>query len=198
MVKFSVIPLITRWEEFTESTNTNGLEAFAEWLLTQETILKTEKLNKVALASNDEEYLAANYISRLNKYVKAYVKPLFFDNHLGNSDEFSILSLISRMDRPTKQEVCKANIVEPSTGIEMIRRLIKANYIMEEVHEKDGRAKRLTLTNEGKEVLITVYKRLGTLKQKVLGNLSKEEKIELLRMLAHLDKFHERITTNML
>lgn len=193
MDRDSVIPLIEQWELFIKTSKSSDLREFAEWLLSQKKIEKTGAVKKPDLADKNEEYLAANYVSRLNKYVKAYVKPLLHDNRLANADEFSILSLISQMDRPTKREVSKANVMELSTGIDMIRRLLKAKYIKEETHENDARAKRLTLTEDGREVLMAIYKRLAVLEQKVLGDLPKDDKMELLRLLDYLNKYHERI-----
>lgn len=193
MDRDSVIPLIEQWERFIKISKTTGLREFAEWLLSQQELEKPGIVEKPGVAGKNEEYLAANYVSRLNKYVKAYVKPLLHDNRLANADEFSILSLISQMDRPTKREVSKANLMELSTGVDMIRRLLKANYIKEETHENDARAKRLTLTKDGRDVLMAVYNRLADLEHKVLGDLPIDDKTELLRLLDYLNKYHERV-----
>jgi len=192
MKKDSVIPLIEKWELFLEIKKNNDLYEFAQWIL-DEREQGNQKTNKrIEIFVHNEEYLAANYINRLNKYVKSYVKPLFKDTMLNNSEDFALLSLISRMDRPTKREVCIANIMELSTGIDMIRRLIKLNYIKEEPHEVDGRSMRLTITEKGIKVLTIIYERLALLEQKVLADLTRNDKQELLRILEYLDTYHKK------
>jgi len=193
MNRNSIVPLITQWEKFIEETKSNDLHEFASWLLDQQVSKKPLKTLKAKMYDEKEDYFAANYINKLNKYVKAYVKPLLHDTKLTNSDEFSILSLISQMDRPTKREVCMANAMELSTGIDMIRRLLKAGYIREQPHENDARAKRLTLTKNGDELLAIMYMRLSNIKQKVLADLNRNEKKELLRILEYLNHYHEKI-----
>ena len=204
-----MLPLVAEWETFIAEQPYGNLHQFAVWLLQHLNPVNavapahaSEPTLKSGQALSDEhaeseEYLAAFYVGRLGRYVKAYVKPLLHESGLNNPDEFSFLSLIDQMDRPTKREVCIANVTELSTGQDIIRRLIKAELVQEQADERDARAKRLLATERGKRLLQAVYLKLAGLQQKVLADVSSADKKEFLRVLKYLNNYHFQVYTEL-
>lgn len=201
----SILPLVAEWETFITEQPGGNLHQFAVWLLQHLNpvsagvpALASEPTLKSGQALSDEhadneEYLAAFYVGRLSRYVKAYVKPLLHESGLTNPDEFSFLSLIDQMHRPTKREVCIANVTELSTGQDIIRRLLRAGWVQEQPDERDARAKRLLTTEKGKELLQAVYLKLANLEQKVMADVSLADKKEFLRVLKYLNNYHFQV-----
>lgn len=193
-------PLIAKWEHFLTETNNDSLEHFAIWLLNDRKIARDfaeekteidayfiEKNKEVNLGYKSGE--AAYLISRLNKFIRFYTKPIFREVGLSSSDEFAILAQLDVRQIGTKKQIIMDNIIEMTTGIDMIKRLIRQGWIAEKANDADKRKKLISLTVAGKTLLYTVYQKFATI-QDVLVDLSKNERDALIRVAKSLDTFH--------
>ncbi len=96
----------------------------------------------------------------------------------------------------TKTELCNHNLLEITSGNEIIKRLLKNKLIEEYKDPDDRRSKRVKITDEGKKLLIQSFSKMDKVSRIVAGNLGTEEKIELLTILNKLDDFHKVIHDN--
>ena len=201
MTHQSVIPILTAWERFCEDHPQGSLREFASWLLhhldplrqtpplpDSEPILKSGQ--RLSEAFEDDDFLTSFFVGRLNRYAKSYAKPIMTEHAFASADEFLFLSLIAQMDRPTKKEVCIANATEFTTGVDILRRLLKQELIQETPDERDGRAKRLTLTKRGLSTVQQVYEQLAQLQSSVLADLDMVERTHFLQTLKYLNNYH--------
>ncbi|MDP9041279.1 MAG: hypothetical protein M3N30_04810, partial [Bacteroidota bacterium] len=115
MKKSSVIPLIEKWEVFSSENPQKDMYAFANWLLDS----RTENIqNKDGRPTDDRGNAStvAILITRLQKYLGLYIKPVISQLGFSREHEYNFLYQISRMDKPTKNNLSKENMVEFSTG----------------------------------------------------------------------------------
>ena len=112
------------------------------------------------------------------------------EHGFASADEFLFLSLIAQMNRPTKKEVCLANATEFTTGVDILRRLLKHGLIQETPDDRDGRAKRLLLTEKGLCTVHQVYEQLAQLQNSVLADLDDVERKHFLQTLKYLNNYH--------
>jgi len=145
---------------------------------------------RLSEAFDNEDFLAGFFIGRLGRYVKSYGKSIMAEHGFASSDEFQFLTLISRMDQPTKKEVCVANATELTTGMDMLRRLIKNGLIQETPDERDGRAKRLSLTDQGQALIERVYTQFEQIPTSVLADLDGVERRQFIQTLKYLNNYH--------
>jgi MarR family transcriptional regulator, lower aerobic nicotinate degradation pathway regulator len=192
MKKSSVIPLLEKWEVFSEENPKKDIYAFAGWLLSNH---QDDSQTKDRFSDEDERgnsTRVAILITRLQKYLGLYIKPVI--NRLGFSreHEYNFLYQVSRMDKPTKNSLSKENMVEFSTGRDVIRRLIDSKLLMEKPDPEDKRARLLTLTSLGKKTLEKSYEQISETFTDFLGDLNPKEQSQLIRLLEKMNSYQAK------
>jgi DNA-binding MarR family transcriptional regulator len=198
--KISYVPIIQAWENFLKTNNNKNIESFGYWLVREQ-----EKRNIASVADNElDEYFnnntnefnysyqsseAAFLIWRLSKFIRYYVKPVLTEKGLSSQDDFAILAHVDYLKTCSKKEAVGANIIDSTTGIEIIKRLIKQNLITEKENKEDKRQKLISLTAKGKDVLTSIYVGFSSI-QDVLVDMSIDERNVLITTLKRLDLFH--------
>ena len=189
MKKPSVIPLLENWENFNRENPKKDIYAFAEWLLTSR---KEDQISTQKPAPEDGENASrvAILITRLQKYLALNVKPAVRELGFTKEHEYNFLYQISRMSKPSKNELSKENIVEFSTGRDIIRRLIDKGLVMEKRDPEDGRATQLVLTARGRKILDKSFELMSGSFADFLGDLSAKEQQQLIVLLTRLNRHH--------
>jgi DNA-binding MarR family transcriptional regulator len=145
----------------------------------------------------DESRDSAREISILivlmNRYAKWYIKKVLKDSHLRTPDEFSFLITLMTYESLSKSELITKQVMEKTSGSEIIRRLIKRGLIVESADENDRRSVRISITKPGREEILRVLPLMGKVTKIVAGNLSAEEINTLSYLLKKLDYFHNDI-----
>ncbi|MRS04815.1 MarR family transcriptional regulator [bacterium] len=148
----------------------------------------------------DEYRNAASDISILivlmNHYAKWYIKKALKDSRLQTPDEFSFLITLMTYESMSKSELITKQVMEKTSGIEIIRRLTKKGLIMETADQHDKRSIRVSITESGREELFRTLPLMSNVSKIVVGNLSSEEINTLSYLLKKLDYFHNDIYIN--
>ena len=99
-------------------------------------------------------------------------------------------------DSLSKSELITKQVMEKTSGSEIIRRLIKRGLIVESADENDKRSIRVSITQSGREELLRILPLMSKVTKVVVGNLSSEEIKTLSYLLKKLDYFHNDIYIN--
>lgn len=177
--------LIKEFAVYSETHDTQDLKSFAFWLL------NNEKINQ---NSTEEEQLNRDlgyYINRINRYGKYLSKSFLEETLISSLDEFSFLTVIKALGKPSKSEVYEATITELTTGQQMMRRLVNMGLVKEQVDSEDKRMKRVFLTEKGKQTQELAFEQIGKECNLKFGQLNIEHKKELLQILKELDKHNK-------
>ena len=134
--------------------------------------------------------LIGHLLGRMNLFVKNYAKVPFQQIGFSNLEEFRILQIIDRIKNINKSQLSNESLMEFSTVVDILKRLIKQGLIKQLQDENDKRASLLQITPKGKKLLETSYKTLANLQPSVLGDLSIKEQGTLLSLLTKLNNFH--------
>ncbi len=129
-------------------------------------------------------------------YAKGYIKKALKESCLQTPDEFSFLITLMTYKSMSKSELITKQVMEKTSGSEVIRRLIKRGLIVESADEKDKRSIRVSITKTGREEIIKTLPLMGDVSEIVVGNLSAEEINTLSYLLKKLDYFHNDIYNN--
>jgi DNA-binding MarR family transcriptional regulator len=132
----------------------------------------------------------SQYIAELYKYARFHMRPTLERYGLQNLDEFGILITTAYQPGITKTTLYKDQLLEYSTGNEMVKRLMDRGLIRQEPHPEDKRAKALFCTPEGEQLLQALMPQLDADAQTIAGDLTPPQKEELHRTLAQLEHFH--------
>jgi DNA-binding MarR family transcriptional regulator len=132
----------------------------------------------------------------MNHYAKWYIKKVLRESHLQTPDEFSFLITLMTYESLSKSELITKQVMEKTSGSEVIRRLIKRGLIVESADEDDKRSVRVSITRAGREEILKILPLMSKVSNIVVGNLSNKEINTLSYLLKKLDYFHNDIYLN--
>jgi hypothetical protein len=90
-----------------------------------------------------------------------------------------------------KIDVLRNCILEKLSGNEVLKRLLRENMLRERENPSDARSKLLSLTEKGKYQFELIQKGIENMSKHVTGDLTGDEKNQLLGMLFKLHNFHQ-------
>jgi DNA-binding MarR family transcriptional regulator len=132
----------------------------------------------------------------MNRYAKWYIKKVLRNSLLQTPDEFSFLISLMTYNSLNKSELITKQIMEKTSGTEVINRLVKRGLIHETADQNDKRSIRVSITESGKEEILRILPLMTKVTEIVVGNLSVEEINTLSYLLKKLDYFHNNIYIN--
>jgi DNA-binding MarR family transcriptional regulator len=135
-------------------------------------------------------------IVMMNRYAKWYIKKVLRDSLLQTPDEFSFLISLMTYDSLSKSELITKQIMEKTSGTEIINRLVKRGMIFETADQNDKRSIRVSITRSGREEILRILPLMTNVTEIVVGNLGFEEINTLSYLLKKLDYFHNDIYLN--
>lgn len=165
----------------------HGLADFASWL--QETTEPPWEPPQTAHPSIDAQI--GEYLYLLNRYIRAYSKAALKDAPLASLDDFVLLMHLNG-EAQTKSAAIEQSQLDFNTGIGIIRRLLQQGILREFSDQADRRAKRITVTGSGKQVMEAVLAQMSKVITMVVGDLPASEKQALLRTLMRLEEYHQQ------
>lgn len=133
----------------------------------------------------------------LFRYAKGYMKKALKNSRINTADEFSYLMSLMVSDSMNKSELIQNQIMEKTSGTDIINRLIKQGLVEQFADENDKRSVRIRITAQGRNEIIVLLPRMRVVSQIVVGNLSETEKNMLAYLLRKLEVFHNEIFVNM-
>lgn len=198
--KNSYLPLIAEWENYLEISKKMDLKDFAFWLLEKD---KAEGVKEEAALDEyfDQNTEAHNFayksseaaflIWRLGKFIRYYTKSVLAENGLVGQDDFAILSHIDYLKTCSKREAIEANMIDATTGIEIIKRLVNQSLVSEIVNPEDKRQKLVSLTQKGNEILFRIYDGFSKIPD-IMAEMNVKQRELLIQTLKTLDSFHTK------
>lgn len=189
-----VIQLLENFDlENENNIYTSDIEGFKNWISDQNNTLREEPRWEGKEDGRSPEGVISTLLVHLNRYAKNYSKSAISDSDFHTQDEFSYLINLKAFGSMSKIELIKKNIQDKSSGILIINRLIKQGWIEQSNSEIDKRSKVLKITESGKSALENQMEKIRNASDIVTGNLTHSEKMDLIRLLDKLDKFHKPI-----
>lgn len=132
----------------------------------------------------------------LFRYAKGYIKKAMKDSLINTADEFSFLITLMTHESLSKTELIVKQVMEKTSGTEIINRLLKLGLVEQYNDEVDKRSIRVKITPAGRMELVKVLPKMNTVSQIVTGNLNETEKAMLAYMLRKLEHYHNDIFLN--
>lgn len=126
----------------------------------------------------------------MNRYAKLYSKKALAGSPLQSLDEFTYLAGLTGSTGISKTELIHRNAHEKTSGLEIIRRLVRLGLLEEWNDPADRRSTLVKHTPEGQRVMFELFHRMKEVSGLVTGSLSETEKLQLVHLLSKLDEFH--------
>ena len=158
----SVIPLLSKWEEYLSANPDGDITGFAQWILAAAPPSAPDPVTIIQ---------APFLITHLYRDLQQRSKPIAKQLGLTNSLELDMLVHIATLKDPNKKQVCQEMLIENSTGVEITKRLVAKEFIEEKADSKDRRAARLSLTVKGQRTVLQGYTQLAPIHSDILNTL---------------------------
>ena len=134
-------------------------------------------------------------LTGLYRFAKHYTKKAFSNTSINikTIDEFGFLATLLKDESLLKNELINKHLLEISSGSEILRRLIKKGLISEFPDDIDRRAKRVSLTEQGRMEIMNAFDDMHKVSEIIIGNLNDTELNEALSVFEKLTYFHHHI-----
>jgi len=130
------------------------------------------------------------------RYAKGYIRKALKTSKIKSADEFAFLITLLTYKSLTKSELIQKQVMEKTSGTEIINRLIKLGLIVHYEDETDKRSVRIKVSEQGRMEIIGILPEMQKVSKIVTGNLTENEKNTLAYLLRKLDSFHNDIFLN--
>ncbi len=164
------------------------IKSFANWL--SKRMDETVSAEKYEITGHSLEAEIAAYIGRMSRYSNVYIKSALVDLPFTTDMDFAFTAILHRSGPVGKTDLIRKMAYDKSSGMEVIKRLLKNELIEQFPNPDDKRGKLLRLTEKGEENVIKAYSEASKAAKMVSGCLSKSEQMALLSTLKKLDEFH--------
>ena len=193
----SVIDLVEEFEieNSLENIYPDDIEGFKRWINvkynSQE--MESEPYWEGKESGRSAESVISTLIVHMNRYAKSYSKSAIYGSDFSSQKDFIYLINLKAFGEMTKMDLIKKNVHEKPAGMQIINRLISQGWVNQTDSEIDKRSKVLKISFKGLNVLENQMDRIRKATEIVTGDLNHPEKMELIKLLNKLNKFHQRI-----
>ncbi|WP_281988920.1 MarR family winged helix-turn-helix transcriptional regulator [Aquimarina aggregata] len=164
------------------------IKSFSSWL--SKYLDETIATEEYEITGHSIEAEIAAYIGRMSRYSNVYIKSALIDLPFATDMDFAFTAILHRSGSIGKTELIRKMAYDKSSGMEVIKRLLKNEIIEQFPNPDDKRSKLLRLTKNGEENVIKAYSEAHKAAKMVSGTLTTTEQITLLKTLKKLDDFH--------
>lgn len=193
----SVIDLVEEFEieNSLENIYPDDIEGFKRWINVKYNSqgLETEPYWEGKESGRSAESVISTLIVHMNRYAKSYSKSAIYGSDFSSQEDFIYLINLKAFGEMTKMDLIKKNVHEKPAGMQIINRLISQGWVNQTDSEIDKRSKVLKISFKGLNVLENQMDRIRKATEIVTGDLNHPEKMELIKLLNKLNKFHQRI-----
>ncbi|WP_126973954.1 MarR family transcriptional regulator [Gynurincola endophyticus] len=141
------------------------------------------------IETNIERVISQNFLF-LYRYIKYYSKIALKESVINSIEEFGMAMTVLQYQSISKTDLIKKNVIEKSSGVEIINRLIKIGLLTQTDNPDDHRSQLIGLSDQGKFELFKTFENMNTLGLIATGTLNTSEKVQLAMILKKLDQFH--------
>lgn len=129
-------------------------------------------------------------IVHLSRYAKSYSKSAIFGSEFSTQEDFIYLIILKDFGEMIKMDLIKRNVHDKPVGMQIINRLIMKGWVDQTNSDVDKRSKFLKINDKGLAVLEQQMEKIRQASEMVTGDLTDNEKMELIRLLNKLNEFH--------
>lgn len=191
-----VVELISAWDSYQETHPDATVSDFCKHYLAMAEINEASEGLFSGLEPPDQTSTVAKLIGRLGAILTTYLKLALKEGDEVELDAFYCLNAIFHQGEARKIDVISYNFFEQTTGIDLLNRLKKADYISERTDPSDKRAKLVQLTDTGKQLLFSLYQRLYFPAYLMFGELSKVDIQLMLNLLGPIEVKHGKLLSD--
>ena len=198
--------LIDAWEEYENEAENSNLHDFAGWLLyhnkknrnirplkknTRFEPLFPEYGKYMQHISRKSRFL--ELVMRISRFHDFYFRKFLNDLPINTRLEFLFLFSVDTLGQVRKTDVIHLQLVEFTTGMDIIKRLINQGLIEEFANPSDKRTRLLDITHEGKTLLKRAVQKITEETDMLLSCIDENKWKKAMPVLEELHDFHHDV-----
>jgi len=180
------VELVRLWGEYEKENPNATIERFCRHILAG-SIKKEKKVQHEWQIHPDTNGALIKLISRIGKFQEIYSKKALAGTGLDQIEEFGMMVAIFNLKNPIKSEAIFTNMLELSSGTNILIRLQSKHLINEYTDAEDKRVKRLQLTKKGEKVLKEAKQQILKVVEMLTQDISDDDKQLCLQLLSPID-----------
>jgi len=181
------VALVNAWAIFEEKYPEGTLDDFCRHYLDRRRRGKREEVLTGGAIPPTKEGLLMKIIGRIARLGLLYSNLALQDTGLNQIEEFGVMVTILQLKNPTKIAVINANLLEVSSGTDLLSRMKKRGLIREHDDASDKRIKRLSLTRKGEKITKGCAEYVTKNSQMLFHDLSDDDKERCIAILKHVE-----------
>ncbi len=170
-----------------EPDENEWLNSFAGWLRTQQNGAETENAHP---EEEMTELLIGMQLVNISNLLKKRMNQFVTESPFASFMDFQFLFILKEHSEMTKSELIHANNMEMSSGIEVVKRLLKQDWIEEKANPDDKRSKLIKVNTAGEEVLLQYKDTALGIYRSYSEGLDKNQKEQVLRSLSLINRMN--------
>lgn len=192
-------PVEQLWKAFEKEYPNGSMTDFGVWLIRKDipSVASADKKKEQGTIISKQQVsgrmnqsdMVGIFISRLYRFLRMASKDLLAQHEVSSIDEFALLATLLVHPGMTKTELLKQNLMEITTGSEMLKRFVARKWLLQQRDKTDKRITRLSLSSKGQQIIFACMQTLDNIED-ILSPLKKEERFTLYELLDRLDAFH--------
>jgi DNA-binding MarR family transcriptional regulator len=181
------IELVNSWGTFEEKHPKGSIEDFCRHYLAkqEQQKIKGKMVGGVVPSFNDG--LLLKIIGRIQKLNMNYANLALKGSALNQIEEYGILQTIKLENNPRKTDLIYANLLELSSGTDMLTRLKNRGLIKEYDDKEDKRSKRIELTTKGEKAIEATKLKIFKNAKLLMNDLSEDDKALCIQLLKNIE-----------
>lgn len=172
--------LIDYWSRFEDENKEIDIHSFGKWLIQKKELYKIEddhksnqlKIESTSVINQESRQEIILQMSKIARFIELVTKKIFEGLPINNLIEFNFLYTANKSNAYNKKDIISKQMVEYSTGVDILNRLTRLNLIETSKDVIDKRNKKLRITSEGKKVILDAILCMHEVYELAFGNLS--------------------------
>lgn len=181
-----LVELITAWDAYTSQTASPiSVQSFCDFYLNQSP-KKVKESDTAALSTE-----LSRITGRLSSINKTYLKIALKNLPGAEIEWYFLLHAVKQAVEVRKTEVISINLLlEPTTCIDILNRIIKLGLLNEKVDATDKRARLLTISNSGLQLLDQMQSLVNDINDRLYSHIDDVDKQQIVRLLSPVVQEH--------
>jgi DNA-binding MarR family transcriptional regulator len=180
------VSLLIAYDKFEQNNPNSELEDFCRYYLAQKEI-------EPQITNTKNKGLLLKIMGRITSAFSLYHKAAMSKTQLPSPEGFYFLNGLALLGEVRKTELINYLLIEYTTGMEAISKLLKDGLINERPDKNDGRAKLISLTEKGKTILSECYAYTSKVSEMIFGDMSDDSINVCVKLLKNIETKHSKL-----
>ena len=181
------IELVNCWGDFEQKYPEGNIEDFCRHYLANQAQKKISGQLVGGVIPPFTDGLLLKIIGRIQKLNMNYANLALKGTEINQIEEFGVMQTIKKDKNPRKTDIIYANLLELSSGTDMLTRLKKRGLINEYDDKEDKRSKRIELTEKGKTNIEAAQLKIYKNAKLMMMDLSEDDKAVCIQLLKSVE-----------